>query len=826
MLERLDERARRATSASSTRASRELSGLRDEIGKYRDHIAARVDALPAPRAMSRRADAALAPSRAPARRVRVVTAASLFDGHDAAINIMRRLLQAQGAEVIHLGHDRSVEEIAEAAVQEDADAVAVSSLPGRPRRVLPLPRRPPARAAALDTSACTAAAAARSCPRRSRALEAYGVARIFSPEDGRSARPRRHDPRDPRRVRRAAARGELGDALERLAPAEPLAVARVISWFEEHGAERPRRGGGAAPPARRRGAAARRRRSSASPGTGGAGKSSVVDELVRRWRRDHPGRSVGLLLVDPTRRRTGGALLGDRIRMNAIHGARRLRALARDAHARTSRSRATVADALRVLQAAGFDLVLVETAGIGQSDSEIVDLVDLSLYVMTPDYGAPSQLEKIDMLDLADLVVLNKSDRRGAQDALRDVRKQWRRNRGVQASGRRRAAGVRDHRARLERSRGSTRSTRRCSARLGEAPGRAARPGGRRRRCPSSSCRVRARRYLAEIAETRARLAHARPSALAERASDAWGAGARARAAGRGAEPAREAVAAERERALAELDPGAARASSRRGPRSRPATAPRSRSSRCAAGASASRTTASRSPARAIPKVALPRDADWGARVRFLRRENLPGRFPFTAGVFPFKRDDEDPTRMFAGEGGPERTNRRFHLLTARPEGRAALDRLRQRDALRPRSRRAPRRLRQGRQLGRLGLHASTTPRSSTRASTSCAPEHLRLDDDQRPGADRARLLPERRDRPGASSASSARAGSSTPCARASAATPRCRATRRSCRAGHDGPRARAARHPRRPRGRRRDLRADPRRRARAACAARCRPTS
>ncbi len=589
----------------------------------------------------------------PARRVRVVTAAALFDGHDAAIHIIRRLLQAQGAEVVHLGHDRSVEDVVEAALQEDADAVAVSSYQGGHVEFFEylvdrLRERGAGHVRVYGGGGGTIV------PDEIRALEAYGVARIFSPEDGRvlGLEGMTRSILDDCAARPAPA---LGDALERLAPSEPLAVARAISWFEEQASERP-----AEADALRRRLAARRPDPQAPvvgvTGTGGAGKSSVVDELVRRWRLDHAGRSVGLLLVDPTRRRSGGALLGDRIRMNAIHGegvyARSF--ATRTAHLALS---ATVADAVRVLQGAGFDLVIVETAGIGQSDSEIVDLADLSLYVMTPDYGAPTQLEKIDMLDLADLVVLNKSDRRGAEDALRDVRKQWRRNRGEVAATDAELP-VFPTIARSWNDPGVDRLYEAVCRRLGETPGRAARPEGAGA-LPAELVPAARSRYLAEIAET-VRGWRTRTEALAARASDAWGC---ERALARlGDGEARRAVEAERERALADLDP-ALRAELEAWPaleaRYRADAqeyAVRERMHRVA------NFSASLSGTK-VPKVALPRDDDWGARVRYLREENLPGRFPFTAGVFPFKREEEDPTRMFAGEGGPERTNRRFHLL-------------------------------------------------------------------------------------------------------------------------------------------------------------------
>jgi isobutyryl-CoA mutase len=598
--------------------------------------------------------ARLAPVREPARRVRVVTAAALFDGHDAAIHIVRRLLQAQGAEVIHLGHDRSVEEIVDAALQEDADAVAVSSYQGGHMEffrylVDRLRERGAPEIRVYGGGGGTIV------PEEIEALHAHGVARIFSPEDGRNLG---LEGMIRGIIEDCAGRPlpPLGDAPERLAPDAPLAVARTITWFEEHG------GRAADAEALRRRLAARRHGAPAPvvgiTGTGGAGKSSVVDELVRRWRLDHPDGSVGLLLVDPTRRRSGGALLGDRIRLNAIDGSGVFaRSLATRAANRALS--ATVADAVNVLQAAAFDLVLIETAGIGQSDSEVVDLADVSVYVMTPDYGAPTQLEKIDMLDLADLVVLNKSDRRGAEDALRDVRKQWRRNHGDSARSDD-ALPVFPTIARAWNDPGIDRLYEALVRRLGAEPGRAARPAGAAA-LPLQIVPPARIRYLAEIADT-VRGWRERTGRLAERASDAWAAERLLARLADAADAGRRAVGEERERALSELGPGL-----RRALEDWPALEARYRSDRqvyTVRGREHSvenfRTSLSGSR---IPRVALPRDADWGARVRFLRQENVPGAFPFTAGVFPFKREEEDPTRMFAGEGGPERTNRRFHLL-------------------------------------------------------------------------------------------------------------------------------------------------------------------
>jgi methylmalonyl-CoA mutase len=616
--------------------------------------------------MSAAAAAASAPTAT--ERVRVVTAASLFDGHDAAIHIMRRLLQAQGAEVIHLGHDRSVEEIAEAAVQEDAHAVAVSSYQGGHLEFFGyLVDR--LRELGAGHVRVFGGGGGTITTDEAAALQARGVARIFRPEDGRTL-----GLEGMIRALLAECRGGPPPARPdpaKLSADDPLGVARAISWFERAAeAELPgtaelrrameaRRGGPAAPVV-------------GFTGTGGSGKSSVVDEMVRRIRLEFPSRRIGCLLVDPTRRRSGGALLGDRLRMNAIHGPGAfVRSLAtRQAHLALSRA---VADAVRVLQGAGFDLVIVETAGIGQSDSEVVDLVDLPVYVMTPEYGAPSQLEKIDMLELAELVVLNKADRHGAEDALRDVRRQWRRNRGqpglpdaevpVFATVARRwnDPGVdRLYRALRDRVLGAPEAP---AAAADQAEGPVA---------PIPAARA---RYLAEIAEA-VRGWHATTEADAERAADAEGlarairdlGGPAAPMAGAlpdpaGSEPA--AVLALRGRYAAALD--ALAPPTREALSAWPATKARYEAEtqeyvvrERAIGVANRTTTLAGTP---VPKVALPPFASWGELVRYLRAENLPGSFPFTAGVFPFRRQEEDPARMFAGEGTPEQTNRRFHLI-------------------------------------------------------------------------------------------------------------------------------------------------------------------
>jgi methylmalonyl-CoA mutase len=570
--------------------------------------------------------------------VRFVTAASLFDGHDAAINIVRRLLQAQGAEVVHLGHDRSVEDVAETAIQEDADAVAVSSYQGGHMEFFGYLVERLRERGAGDVRVYGGGGGTIT-PDEVAKLHALGVARIFRPEDGRRLG---LEGMIREIIAESAARPRAlrGDELER--PGDARALARLISFLEERGPE-----GGAEVEALR--AALDARAAKPAPvvgftGTGGAGKSTVVDELVRRFRAEHPGWRIGVVLVDPTRRRSGGALLGDRIRMNAIDPARvYVRSLAtRQAHLALSQA---VRDALRVLQAARFDLLFVETAGIGQSDSEIVDLADHSLYVMTPEYGAPSQLEKIDMLELADLVVLNKFDRAGAEDALRDVRKQ-RKRAAPQAAD----TGVFPTIARQWNDPGTDALYEALRDRL---LGRATAPRAVDVRAPVLIPPAR-RRYLAEIAET-LRAYRARTAEQAARARDACALERAAELTGAALGPARDA-------ALAALEPGL-----RAALEAWPATLARYAADEQAYGVREReirvRNHAETLAGTRLPKVALPRGEEWGELARYLREENLPGHFPFTAGVFPFKRPEEEPTRMFAGEGTPERTNRRFHLL-------------------------------------------------------------------------------------------------------------------------------------------------------------------
>jgi isobutyryl-CoA mutase len=630
----------------------------------------------------------MAQTRAP---VRVVTAASLFDGHDAAINIMRRLLQSQGAEVIHLGHDRSVEEIVEAAVEESADAIAVSSYQGGHMEFfryllerLAQAGVPHVRVYGGGGGTITAAEIAE--------LHQAGVARVFSPEDGRvmglvgMIGSIVEECLEARAASESDPMAGFAEVAERLPDSDVLGVARLLSFFENHAELRKEE----ATELRSKIEAAGRKPAPVIgfTGTGGAGKSSVVDELVRRLRRDAPELRIALLLVDPTRRRSGGALLGDRIRMNAIGGDSVFVRSMATRRANLSLA-AAVGDGLLVLRSAGFDLVFLETAGIGQSDSEIVDQVDCSLYVMTPEYGAPTQLEKIDMIDYADLIVLNKCDRRGAADALRDIRKQWRRNRDMPTLDDD-AVPVFPTVARNWDDPGIDTLARALEGRLGDLGLDAfsqsqsqSQPPPRIELFESGSLIPAARqRYLAEISEL-IRDYHAKveewssQAALADgiaRVLETYGAGPGRPMAALPGDVARK--ESNEDQALLESLAGKYAASVESVDPSLKVQLeqwPQVRERYVASGQTyqvRDRTIEVENQTKTLsgtllPKVALPRMGDWGDLLRYLALENLPGRFPFSGGVFPFKRQEEDPTRMFAGEGGPERTNRRFHYLSA-----------------------------------------------------------------------------------------------------------------------------------------------------------------
>lgn len=601
----------------------------------------------------------------PRHPVRVVTATSLFDGHDAAINIMRRILQDTGVEVIHLGHNRSVEEIVDAAIEEDAQGVAVSSYQGGHLEFFKylvdlLRERGAAHVRVFGGGGGVIV------PEEIRELEAYGVTKIYSPEDGA----------------RMGLQGMINHLvqhidfptvqdfdlpLEHLSPENKGLVARLITAAE---IAKARENGHLA---RLRAELGRRIAGRRIPvvgitGTGGAGKSSLTDELIVRLLHDIQSLRVAILSCDPSRRRTGGALLGDRIRMNAIGDPRvYMRSLA------TRRSPTeipeTLPDAVAAVQAAGFDLVITETAGIGQGDSSIVDLVDVSIYVMTAEFGAASQLEKIDMLDFADLVAVNKFEKRGSEDALAHVRKQVQRNR--KAFDRRpEEMPVYGTIASKFNDDGVTALYHALLDAIAEKTGvrfasRLPRPAGKHSSSKTIIIPPERVRYLGEIAET-VRAYHRRTAEQMEALRRRWHLSEALAAIGTGEDTAGLVARLRAELARAEeaIDPETRRLEQEWEEIRRVYTgdelAYRVRDREIRLPLAVETLAHSR-----IPKVALPRFADPAEIYRFLREENVPGRFPYTAGVFPLKRTDEDPTRMFAGEGDPARTNRRFRLLSA-----------------------------------------------------------------------------------------------------------------------------------------------------------------
>ena len=619
----------------------------------------------------------------PLLRLRFVTAAALFDGHDASINIMRRILQASGVEVIHLGHNRSVEEVATAALQEDADGVAVSSYQGGHveyfRYLVDLLReRGDARIKVFGGGGGVIV------PQEIAELEQYGVTRIYSPQDGQKlglqgmiddmiARCTEAARADSDAAFYEARIAELTGALHRV-DAEVDAsqtfreLARLITALE---AGRVAQGVVEA--------LADHAQAAHIPvlgitGTGGAGKSSLTDELIRRVRLDYDDTlTIAVLAIDPSRRKSGGALLGDRIRMNAIgdwgNGPRVfMRSMAtREASSEVSDA---LPDALAACKTAGFDLIVVETSGIGQGDAAIVPYVDESLYVMTPEFGAASQLEKIDMLDFADFVAINKFDRKGAADALRDVAKQVQRNRSSFAEPPE-AMPVFGTIASRFNDDGVTALYQRVSVALrkhglpdggGRLPplDRVRHSTGRNAIVPPARVR-----YLADVAQT-VQTYRQRADAQARVARERWQLVEARRMLDEAADlrntastpldtliAARTAQLGEREKALLDSWPQTVAAYSGE----EHVVRIREREIHTALTV----TTLSGSTVR---KVALPKFVDHGEILRWLMLDNLPGYFPFTAGVFPFRRENEDPTRMFAGEGDPFRTNRRFKLLS------------------------------------------------------------------------------------------------------------------------------------------------------------------
>ena len=617
----------------------------------------------------------------PKNKVRIVTAASLFDGHDAAINIMRRIIQSTGVEVIHLGHDRSVEEVVNTAIQEDANAIAMTSYQGGHNEYFKymydlLHEKGAGHIKIFGGGGGVI------LPSEISELHEYGITRIYSPDDGRSL----------------GLQGMINDLVERsdypigdqlngeidhIENKMPTAIARLISAAENFPE--------IAKPVFDQ--IHKNNTDSKIPvlgitGTGGAGKSSLVDELVRRFLIDFPEKTIGLISVDPSKRKTGGALLGDRIRMNAINNPRvYMRSLAtRQSNLALSKY---VAEAIQVLKAAKYDLIILETSGIGQSDTEIMDHSDVSLYVMTPEFGAATQLEKIDMLDFADLVALNKFDKRGALDAIRDVKKQYQRNHnlwdknpddmpvfGTIASQFNDPGMNTLYKAIMDKIVEKTDSdlkstfeiTREMSEKIFVIP-------------PHRT------RYLSEIAENNRSYDE---SALSQQkvAQKLYGIFKTIESVSGKIPEINKAgiddttvlpsgiqehdenriflnlLLNQFDKVKMDLDPYnweiILNWDEKVNKYKNPVYTFKVRDKEIKIATH----TESLSHIQ-IPKIALPKYEAWGDILRWNLQENVPGEFPFASGLYPFKREGEDPSRMFAGEGGPERTNKRFHYVSA-----------------------------------------------------------------------------------------------------------------------------------------------------------------
>lgn len=589
----------------------------------------------------------------PKHKIRIVTAASLFDGHDAAINIMRRIIQASGCEVIHLGHNRSVQEIVNCAIQEDVQAIAMTSYQGGHVEYLKY------MVDSLNEQGCGhikvfAGGGGVILPTEIQELHEHGVARVYSPDDGREMGLQGM-------INNLIEQSDFatGNSVENEHPKtnQPRDIGRLISAAENYPKEHKTI----------LDAIRKTAKNSKTPilgitGTGGAGKSSLVDELVRRFLLDFNDKNIAIISVDPSKRKTGGALLGDRIRMNAIDNERvYMRSLAtRQSNLALSPH---IQEAVNIVKAANFDLIILETSGIGQSDTEIEEHSDISMYVMTPEYGAPTQLEKIDMLDFANIIALNKFDKRGALDALRDVQKQFQRNHkrfdeptknmpvyGTIASQfndpgtnelYRNLMLLIDQKSELD-LKSNFKATEEVSEKVYIIPPK----------------RI---RYLAEIAEN-------------NRNYDEWAEEQSAQAQQiQGITNTLEFIKNDDDlkssvsNLLTQAELKLTRENSQlldawddecqqykndqfiykvRDKEIKVETYTKSLSDQ------------------SIPKISVPKYKGWGDRLKWKLQENFPGQFPYTAGVFPFKREGEDPTRMFAGEGGPERTNRRFHYVS------------------------------------------------------------------------------------------------------------------------------------------------------------------
>jgi isobutyryl-CoA mutase len=595
---------------------------------------------------------------APKNKIRVVTAASLFDGHDAAINIMRRIIQASGAEVIHLGHDRSAEEVVNTAIQEDANAIALTSYQGGHVEYFKYMYD------LLKEKGCShikifGGGGGTILPEEINELHQYGITRIYHPDDGRAM----------------GLQGMINDMLAKcdfptganlngevkhIKEKDYKSIAKLISAAENF------------PQDFEKILPEITKETSTTPilgitGTGGAGKSSLVDELVRRFLLDFKDKTVAIISVDPSKRKTGGALLGDRIRMNAIRNPRvYMRSLAtRQSNLALSKY---VKEAVDIVKAAGFDLVILETSGIGQSDTEIIEHSNVSLYVMTPEYGAATQLEKIDMLDFADIIALNKFDKKGALDALRDVKKQYQRNH-VLFDKDPETMPVFGTIASQFNDPGMNRLYKAVMDKIVEKTG--ANLGSNYQISEEMSEKVyiippARNRYLSEISENN-RNYDKWLQKQAELADKLYGIHV-------SVQTVKESKLDDKDRIVKGLQETYSQLALDLDPRNRQLLETWEEKTQQYRNEhfifkvrdkeiKIKTHTESLSHSQ-IPKVATPKFKGWGDILRWALQENFPGEFPYTAGIYPFKREGEDPTRMFAGEGGPERTNKRFHYVS------------------------------------------------------------------------------------------------------------------------------------------------------------------
>ncbi|MFB3163636.1 fused isobutyryl-CoA mutase/GTPase IcmF [Neobacillus sp. 179-J 1A1 HS] len=600
----------------------------------------------------------------PKHHIRFVTASSLFDGHDASINIMRRILQASGAEVIHLGHNRSVEEVVNAAIQEDAQGIAISSYQGGHVEYFKYMYDLLKEKCAPNIRIYGGGGGV-IIPREIKELHDYGIAWIFSPEDGRTMGLQGMINRMLEECDFPTVTADHAEHIEKLPSGDVNAISKLITLAELHVDSNREAAAAAESLLEKVKTLTKEIPVVGITGTGGAGKSSLTDELIRRFINELPDKKVAILSVDPTKQKTGGALLGDRIRMNAIFNPNvYMRSLA----TRSSKSELSLAikDAVSVVKAAGFDLVIVETSGIGQGDAEITEICDVSLYIMTSEFGAPSQLEKIDMIDFADLIVINKFERKGSEDALRQVQKQYQRSHmlfekdtsempvyGTIASQFNDLGTNALFAALIEKvneKKGTNWVTSFTKNALVEKQNVII-PTDRRY-------------YLREISDT-VRRYHQKAEEQANIARKIF--------------QLEGAIAAVKEtdanaEVLASLEAIKQATEEKLTPESKKILDGWEKT-KAAYKADKFVTrirdkeiitvlkTTSLSGID-IPKVVLPRYKDYGEILRWVYRENVPGSHPFTAGVFPFKREGEDPKRQFAGEGTPERTNRRFHYLS------------------------------------------------------------------------------------------------------------------------------------------------------------------